>query len=114
VTCQVAVADNNGVMTRDTLETRHGAIVRSKSWNGVRYGDAVVVNGAKERRQTWTFVAFALNESTGEEWVEVRGGRVGESKGRSFRPDMIFPQGSRKGSRVVGLSLADAPQLTLS
>jgi hypothetical protein len=81
------VTDNNGVMTRDTLGTRHGAIVRSKSWNGVRYGDAVVVNGARERRQTWIFVAFALNESTGEEWVEVRGVRargLGSSVSRSL------------------------------
>jgi hypothetical protein len=98
---------------RDTPVTRHGAIVRSKIWNGVRYGDVVVVNGPKERRQHWTFVAFAVNETTGQEWVEVRGGRTGESKGRSFRPEMIFPQGSRKGSRIVGLSLASAPQLGL-
>jgi hypothetical protein len=98
---------------RDTTVTRHGQIVRSKAWNGVRYGDAVVVNGAKERRQHWTFVAFVVNGATGEEWVEVRGGRTGESKGRSFRPEMICPHGSRKGSRVVGLSLASAPQLAL-
>jgi hypothetical protein len=107
------LSDKNEVMPGDTLITRHGQIVRSKAWNGVRYGDVVVVNGPKERRQHWTFVAFVVNESTGEEWVEVRGGRVGESKGRSFRPEMIFPQGSRKGSRVVGLSLASAPQLAL-
>jgi hypothetical protein len=100
-------------MARESTVTRHGSVVRSKTWNGVRYGDAVVVNGVKERRQHWTFVAFAVNEATGEEWVEVRGGRTGESKGRSFHPEMIFPQGSRKGSRVVGLSLASAPQLTL-
>src|SRR5271156_2589161 len=100
-------------MARESTVTRHGSVVRSKTWNGVRYGDAVVVNGAKERRQHWTFVAFAINEATGEEWVEVRGGRTGESKGRSFHPEMIFPQGSKRGSRAVGLSLASAPQLTL-
>jgi hypothetical protein len=98
---------------REPSVTRHGDVVRSKAWNGVRSGDAVVVNGAKERRQHWTFVAFAVNEATGEEWVEVRGGRTGESKGRSFRPELIFPSGSRKGSQVVGLSLATAPQLAL-
>ncbi len=74
-------------------------------------GDAVVVNGLKERRQQWTFVAHVRNEATGDEWVEVRGGRLGESKGRAFHPDMIFPSGSRRGARVVGLSLASAPQL---
>ncbi|MCU1362969.1 MAG: hypothetical protein JWM55_797 [Acidimicrobiaceae bacterium] len=98
---------------RDTTATRHGTVVRSKAWNGVRYGEAVVVNAPRERRQHWTFVAFAVNEATGEEWVEVRGGRSGESKGRSFRPELIFPLGSRKGSKIVGLSLASAPQLAL-
>jgi hypothetical protein len=73
----------------------------------------VVVNGEKERRQHWTFVAHVVNEATGDEWVEVRGGRVGESKGRSFRPELIFPATARKGSRVTGLSLASAPQFTL-
>ncbi len=101
-------------MSLDARETRHGSIVRASAWHGVRRGDAVVVDGPKERRQQWTFVAYALNESTGEEWVEVRGGRLGESKGRSFRPEQIFPIGARKGSRVVGLSLATAPQLLLS
>jgi hypothetical protein len=79
----------------------------------VSEGDAVVVNGVKERRQQWAFVAHVRNEATGDEWVEVRGGRVGESKGRAFHPDMIFPSGSRMGARVVGLSLASAPQLPL-
>jgi len=107
------VLGNNGVMRHDTLVTRHGQIVRTKEWHGVRSGDPVVVNGPKERRQQWTFVAHGLNEVTGEEWVEVRGGRVGEAKGRSFRPEMIYPSGARRGSRVVGLSLASAPQLAL-
>lgn len=104
---------NNGRMGREESVTRHGQIVRTRQWHGVRSGDAVVVNGPKERRQQWTFVAHVLNEATGNEWVEVRGGRVGEMKGRSFRPEMIFPSGSRKGARVVGLSLASAPQLAL-
>ena len=104
---------NNGSMRREETVTRHGHIVRSKEWHGVRSGDPVVVNAPKERRQQWTFVAHGLNEATGDEWVEVRGGRVGEMKGRSFRPEMIYPSCSRKGARVVGLSLATAPQLAL-
>lgn len=100
-------------MARPTLVTRHGAIVRTKHWHGVRAGDPVVVNGTKELRQHWRFVAHVLNESTGDEWVEVRGGRVGESKGRSFHPEMIYPNGAKRGSRVTGLSLARAPQLLL-
>lgn len=104
---------NNGGMRRVETVTRRGQIVRSSEWHGVRSGDPVVVSGPKERRQQWTFVAHVLNEATQDEWVEVRGGRVGEMKGRSFRPEMIFPSGSRKGARVVGLSLATAPQLAL-
>jgi hypothetical protein len=71
----------------------------------------VVVDGVKERRQSWVFVAHVVNEATNDEWIDVRGGRTGESKGRSFRPEMIYPSGAKKGSRLVGLSLSVAPQL---
>jgi hypothetical protein len=100
-------------MKQRAVVTRHGHVVRSTRWNGVRAGDAVVVDGAKERRQQWVFVAFVVNESTNDEWVEVRGGRVGESKGRSFRPDVIYPASAKKGSRLSGMSLAVAPQLPI-
>ena len=93
--------------------SRHGHVVRTTRWNGVRAGDAVVVDGAKERRQHWVFVAHVVNEATHDEWVEVRGGRVGEAKGRSFRPDLIYPGSAKKGSRLVGMSLAEAPQLPI-
>ena len=59
------------------------------------------------------FVAHVRNEKSGEEWVEVRGGRVGEAKGRSFRPELIFPLAAKRGPHLDGLSLADAPQLPL-
>ena len=104
---------HNGVVAADSSPTRFGEIVRASAWHGVRFGDRVVVNAPKERRQQWTFVAHVVNEATGDEWVEVRGGRVGESKGRSFLPELIYPSSARKGSRVVGLSLATAPQLAL-
>jgi hypothetical protein len=100
-------------VARDSSPTRFGEIVRASAWHGVRAGDPIVVNAPKERRQQWIFVAHVLNEATGDEWVEVRGGRVGESKGRSFLPELIYPSGARKGLRVVGLSLATAPQLAL-
>jgi hypothetical protein len=93
--------------------TRRGNLVRSTYWHGVAAGDAVVVDGPKERRQHWVFVAHVVNESTNDEWVEVRGGRTGEAKGRSFRPEVIYPSCSKKGSRLVGLSLAEAPQLEI-
>ncbi len=93
---------------------RQGNLVRSTQWAGLQAGDVVVVDGVKERRQSWVFVAHVLNEATSEEWVDVRGGRVGEAKGRSFRPELIYPGGAKRGSRLVGLPLAVAPQLPLA
>jgi hypothetical protein len=93
---------------------RHGNLVRSTQWAGVQAGDVVIVDGAKERRQHWVFVAHVLNEATGEEWIDVRGGRAGEAKGRSFHPESIYPAGAKRGSRLAGLSLAAAPQFPLS
>jgi len=100
-------------VNKRTVVTRQGHLVRSTKWAGLTTGDAVVVDGVKERRQNWVFVAHVTNAYTDEEWVEVRGGRNGEAKGRSFRPGMIFPASAKKGSRIVGQSLADAPQLPL-
>ena len=93
--------------------THQGNLIRSTQWAGVCTGDAVVVDGIKGR-QSWVFVAHVVNEVTSEEWVDVRGGRVGETKGRSFRPELIYPSGAKKGFRLVGLPLALAPQLPLS
>ena len=93
--------------------TRQGNLVRTTNWAGVTTGDSVVVDGAKERRQTWVFVAHVHNVATNEEWIEVRGGRTGEMKGRAFRPEAIYPSGAKRGSRLIGLSLADAPQLPI-
>lgn len=100
-------------MKKRSIVTRQGHLVRSTSWAGLRTGHAVVVNGVKERRQSWVFVAHVVNAQTGEQWVEVRGGRRGEAKGRSFRPEMIYPSSAKKGGRIVGQSLACAPQLPL-
>ena len=87
--------------------------MRSSTWAGIRSGDPVVVDGVNERRQSWVFVAHVRNEVTNEDWVEVRGGRAGEAKGRSFRTELIYPSGAKKGSRLVGLPLVVAPQLAL-
>ena len=92
---------------------RQGNLERTSVWAGVKAGEPVVVDGVKERRQSWVFVAHVLNVSTNEEWVEVRGGRTGEMKGRSFRPELIYPATAKKGSRLVGMSLLDAPQLPI-
>jgi len=101
------------VKKRKPAVVRQGNLLRTPTWNGVKAGDAVIVDGAKERRQQWVFVAHVLNEVTNEEWIEVRGGRVGEAKGRSFRPELIYPISAKKGAKLVGLSLAEAPQLSI-
>lgn len=93
--------------------TTQGHLVRTTQWAGVSAGEAVVVDGPKERLQKWVFVAHVRNTKTNEEWIEVRGGRQGEAKTRSFRPEVIFAPSSKKGGRVVGPSLFDAPRLTL-
>jgi hypothetical protein len=95
-------------------ETRSGAVVRTRVWNGVRDGDPVAVDTGRARPHAWVFVAHARNVATGEEWVEVRGGRPGESKGRAFSVERIFPAGARRGTRMVGPSLYDAPRLDLA
>ena len=95
-------------------ERRGAKIVRDRQWAGIVAGDPVVFNSPKELRQQWVFVAHGRNEVTGDEWIEVRGGRPGEGRGRSFRPELIYPLAARRGSRVMGRSLHDAPQLSLS
>ncbi|MDE3044631.1 MAG: hypothetical protein KGJ10_07370 [Acidobacteriota bacterium] len=100
-------------MSKPSAAAADARVRRVESWRGLRRGDPVAVNVEREYRGQWSFVAFARNEVTGEEWVEVRGGRAGESKGRAFRPEVIFPVNARRGSRFVGPSYVDAPQLAL-
>lgn len=100
-------------MARRAIITRQGHLVRSTKWAGLTTGDAVLVDGVKERRQQWVFVAHVKNTHTGDEWIEVRGGRVGEAKGRSFRPELIYPTTAKRGARLIGDSFAVAPQLPL-
>jgi hypothetical protein len=89
---------------------RQSHLARSTTWAGLRRGDPVVITGSP-RRASWAFVAHVRNRSTGEEWVEVVGGRAGEHMVRSFPPQQVFPPGGRPGSDTV--SLADAPRLPL-
>jgi hypothetical protein len=84
---------------------------RSTSWAGLRPGDAVVIDQPREKRGTFVFVAHVRNLATGDEWVEVRGGRSGERKDRSFRPELVYPASAKRGSSLTGPSLVDAPQL---
>jgi hypothetical protein len=83
---------------------------RSRRWAGLTPGDPVLVDGTRIRGATWTFVAHVANTETGEEWVEVVGGRAGDRTVRSFRPGQIYAASSRPGRDP---SLADAPGLPL-
>ncbi len=85
--------------------------IRCVTWQGLVEGDFVAVNVERETRANYTFVAHVTNPETGEEWIELCGGKAGESRIRSFRPETIYLRSARKGSRFVGLSLADAPCL---
>ena len=73
----------------------------------------MVVDGVFGRGQRWVFVAHVVNVRSGDEWVEVQGGRDGEMKGRSFTTDRIYPAHARRGARMAAASLAVAPQLPL-
>jgi hypothetical protein len=86
------------------VSTSH--LVRSAHWAGIRAGQAVVVDGVRARGASWEFVAHVRNSRTGDEWVEVVGGKPGSRALRSFRPNQILPPGG-------GAPLVAAPQLPL-
>jgi hypothetical protein len=88
-------------------------LVRSAQWAGVRAGDPVGVSGVRARSASWTFLAHVRNERTGEEWVEVAGGRPGARAVRSFAPGRIVPPGGSPGRAGGSPSLADAPRLPI-
>jgi hypothetical protein len=83
---------------------------RTTKWAGLQPGDPVRVQGTRLRGAAWQFVAHVTNGATGEEWVEVVGGRAGDRAVRSFRPDQLYAVAARPGRDP---SLADAPGLPL-
>lgn len=83
---------------------------RSLRWAGLRPGDAVLVTGTRIRGASWSFVAHVANVETGEEWIEVVGGRAGDRAVRSFRTDQLYAASARPGRDP---SLAEAPGLPL-
>jgi hypothetical protein len=83
---------------------------RSTGWAGLRAGDPVLVTGTRLRGASWSFVAHVANAETGEEWVEVVGGRSGDRAVRSFRIDQVYAPSARPGRDP---SLAQAPGLPL-
>jgi hypothetical protein len=83
---------------------------RTTSWAGLKPGDPVRVDGTRLIGASWTFVAHVANVETGEEWIEVVGGRSGDRAVRSFRPDQLYAVSARPGRDP---SLVDAPGLPL-
>jgi hypothetical protein len=80
----------------------------------------VIVSGLGMRGAEWEFRAHVVNGHNGTESVEVIGGRPGDRRIRTFRPERIFAVTKRLQARgdgdraIVGeLSVADAPQLPL-
>lgn len=102
---------------------RPARLQRSGTWAGVRAGEPVEVVGTRMRGASWTFLAHVRNEASGDEWVEVVGGRGADRSVRSFRPDRVFPALGRpaagrrapqgRAGRRQRPSLAEAPQLPL-
>ena len=63
------------------------------------------------RSAQWQFVAHVRNTNTGDEWIDVVGGRPGDRKLRSFSPDRVFAPAAGQGRRNARASLADEPML---
>lgn len=90
-----------------------GHLVRETEWAGLRAGDPVDVHDARTRAGSWRFDAFVTNRETDEAWVEVTGGRPGDERRRSFRPEQLYPHRSLRGGAPTGASLRDAPRLPM-
>jgi len=90
-----------------------GRLRRSVTWAGLHKGDPVRIEAPGLGSANWTFVAHVTNAETGDESVEVVGGKSGEHMVRSFRPHQVFPYQPRRSKRSPPASLADAPQLPL-
>jgi hypothetical protein len=100
-------------MARKKQPAVESKFIRLATWSGLHEGDPVVVDSERDKRSSFVFVAFVENKATGDHWVEVRGGKQGESKTRSFTVDQIYPADARKGGRIVKPSFIEAPQLPL-
>src|SRR5579863_2871691 len=84
---------------------------RDVEWSGLHEGDPVDVHDPRARGGTWRFAAFVTNAQSGECWVEVVGGRAGDERRRSFRPDQLYPHRSLRAGEPTTSSLLDAPRL---
>ena len=75
---------------------------RATAWGPFDSGMAVRVLG--QPRSQFVFLAHVTNTDSGEEWIEVIGGRSGQSLRRSFATDFIKPV--RRSGRGSGPSTA--------
>ena len=99
--------------SKDTSGELPGKFHRTSAWAGVNTGDVVEVIGTGIRSAKWEFVAHVRNVVTGDEWVEVVGGKVGDRKLRSFHPERVFAPAKKVGKSRARSSLADEPRLPL-
>jgi hypothetical protein len=99
--------------SQDLADSNSSNLRRAATWAGVRAGDSVEVSGTRMRSAKWEFVAHVRNVATGDEWIDVVGGRSGDRVLRSFPPDRVFAPVPKQKKRVQRSSLADAPQLPL-
>ncbi len=97
----------------DTTCHQLGNLQRSFAWAGLHKGDPVEVSGTRLRAANWEFVAHVRNIATGDEWIEVVGGRSGDRKLRSFGPERVFAPAAKQRKRVTRASLAEQPMLPL-
>jgi hypothetical protein len=98
-------------MPPSTASTAPVPLERRSEWAGLREGDPVDVLDDRERGATWQFAAHVTNAATTATWIEVVGGRRGEQRRRSFRPDQVYPKDSVRGGATTSASLDDAPRL---
>jgi hypothetical protein len=96
----------------DTSGQTLGNLIRTADWAGVTKGDVVEVSDTRLRSATWRFVAHVRNVVTGDEWIEVVGGRPGDSSLRSFPVSRVFAP-TTKGKGKPRAPLAEAPRLPL-
>ena len=94
-------------------EQASGKLQRESVWAGVRRGESVEVTETGLRSAKWEFVAHVTNIVTGDEWIEVVGGKDGARVLRSFRPERVFAPDKPRRKRGPRSSLAEAPRLPL-
>ena len=91
-----------------TVDPVEALAIARRHRRALRRGDRVEVTGVAGRDLRWEFQAYVRNDRTGAESIEVVGGRPGERRVRSFRPEQVYAVGAVAARRP---SLADAPQL---